>query len=431
VKIIPGVSELVEGKVNLSFIRDVAIEDLLRREPVELDSQAIAGTIEGRVVMVTGAGGSIGSELCRQLCHFAPARLLLVERAENALFEIHRELAKSFPGQLTEACLADLCDEARMARLLLEHRPEVVFHAAAHKHVPMMEQNPGEAVKNNVHGTRLLCDLSDAHGVSCLVMISTDKAVHPSSVMGASKRAAEIYVQALSQHSKTRFGIVRFGNVLGSAGSVVPIFKKQIAAGGPITVTHPDMQRYFMTIPEAAQLVLQAGTMGSGGEVFILDMGDPVKVMDLARDLVRLSGLKQEEIAFEFTGIRPGEKLSEELSTQAERADKTRHPKILVGRTSARDVAEVRRALDALLVVAQGGAGDAIREALSRLVTDCVWETASRGSSASSRALPAPAQGSTGSSASYDSLPASMLLAASSSPAAVSDERPSRVDIRG
>jgi FlaA1/EpsC-like NDP-sugar epimerase len=388
VKIIPGVSELVEGKFDLSRMRDVAIEDLLRREPVELEHGAIAGTIEGRVVMVTGAGGSIGSELCRQLCRFSPARLLLVERSENALFEIHGELARSFPAQASTPCLADLCDEPRMSELLDLHRPAVIFHAAAHKHVPMMEQNPGEAVKNNVHGTRLLCDLADARGVSCVVMISTDKAVHPSSVMGASKRAAEIYVQSLSRHSKTRFGIVRFGNVLGSAGSVVPIFKKQIAAGGPITITHPEMRRYFMTIPEAAQLVLQAGTMGDGGEVFILDMGEPVKVVDLARDLVRLSGFKPEEIALEFTGIRPGEKLSEELSTQAEQADKTRHPKILVGRTSARDLTELRQQLDRLLALAQGGPPEELRRALGQVVGEYRYEPAATASS-SSRSRPA------------------------------------------
>lgn len=368
VKIIPDVSELVEGKVNLSRIRDVAIEDLLQREPVKLDSRAIAAAIAGRVVMVTGAGGSIGAELCRQLCRFEPHELLLVERSENALFEIHRELAQLFPAQRTRACLADLCDEPRIEQLLAEHQPEVIFHAAAHKHVPMMEENPCEAVKNNVHGTRLIARLAHAHGVSSFVMISTDKAVHPTSIMGATKRAAELYVQALSAHSRTRFVVVRFGNVLGSTGSVVPIFKQQIARGGPITITHPEMRRYFMTVAEAAQLVLQAGTMGSGGEVFVLDMGQPVKIVDLARDLIRLSGLDESEIRIEFTGVRPGEKLSEELATVEESADETRHPKILVGRTLRRELGAVEGALDELIRSAQAGRSEAVRRALADLV---------------------------------------------------------------
>jgi len=370
VKIIPGVHELVGGQINLSRIRDVAIEDLLRREPITLDSEAIAHAIQGRTVMITGAGGSIGSELCRQVSQFAPRCLLLVERAENALFEIHREIARNFPEQLTLPCIADIGDRGRMSQLLAEYQPDVLFHAAAHKHVPLMEEQPCEAVKNNVQGTRQLADLADEHGVETFVMISTDKAVRPTSVMGASKRAAEIYVQSRARFSQTRFVTVRFGNVLGSAGSVVPIFKKQIAAGGPVTVTHPDMERYFMTIPEATQLVLQAGTMGAGGEIFILDMGEPVKIVDLARDLIRLSGFSEDEIRIEFSGVRPGEKLFEELSTEAEAANRTHHPKILVGRTSAEQIEGVEHLLDRLVEAALQGASTLVKAELRRIVRD-------------------------------------------------------------
>jgi FlaA1/EpsC-like NDP-sugar epimerase len=370
VKIIPGVYELVGGQINLSRIRDVAIEDLLRRDPVTLDSEAIAHALQGRTVMITGAGGSIGSELCRQVSQFAPHCLLLVERSENALFEIHREIARNFPEQRTLPCIADITDRARMSQLLAEFQPEVLFHAAAHKHVPMMEEQPCEAVKNNVHGTRQLADLADEYGVATFVMISTDKAVRPTSVMGASKRAAEIYVQSRARCSQTRYVTVRFGNVLGSAGSVVPIFKKQIAQGGPVTVTHPDMERYFMTIPEATQLVLQAGTMGAGGEIFILDMGEPVKIVDLARDLIRLSGFSEEEIRIEFSGIRPGEKLFEELSTAAEAANPTHHPKILVGRTSAEGNEDIEHRLDRLVQAALQGASSRVKAELRRIVTD-------------------------------------------------------------
>ena len=370
VKIIPGVYELVGGQINLSRIRDVAIEDLLRRDPVTLDSEAIAHSIQGRTVVITGAGGSIGSELCRQVSQFAPRCLLLVERAENALFEIHREIARNFPEQRTLPCIADITDRARMSQLLADYQPDVLFHAAAHKHVPLMEEQPSEAVKNNVQGTRLLADLADEHGVETFVLISTDKAVRPTSVMGASKRAAEIYVQARARFSQTRYVTVRFGNVLGSAGSVVPIFKKQIAQGGPVTVTHPDMERYFMTIPEATQLVLQAGTMGAGGEIFILDMGEPVKIVDLARDLIRLSGFSEDEIHIEFSGIRPGEKLFEELSTTEEAAHHTHHPKILVGRTSAEGVEDIEHLLDRLVEAALQGASSRVKTELRRIVTD-------------------------------------------------------------
>jgi FlaA1/EpsC-like NDP-sugar epimerase len=332
-KTIPGLDHIIDGRVRISQIRDVDIEDLLGRAEVRLDAVEIEASVARQVVMVTGAGGSIGSEICRQLLRFGPSLLVLVERAENNLFHVHRELATRQPDGRIVPCVADVTDATRMVELFRRYRPQVLYHAAAHKHVPMMEWNPGEAVKNNVLGTKTLADLASRFEVGRFVMISTDKAVNPTSVMGVSKRVAEIYVQALSQRSPTRFVTVRFGNVLGSAGSVIPIFKEQIASGGPVTVTHPDMKRYFMTIPEASQLVLQAGAMGAGGEIFILDMGEPVRIGDLARELITLSGLKVgEDIEIRFTGVRPGEKLFEEIAVTSENADKTRHPKIFVGR---------------------------------------------------------------------------------------------------
>lgn len=370
-KIIPGIYEIVGDRVNLSRIREVAIEDLLGREPVQLDEEIVGAAIQSRVVMITGAGGSIGSELCRQVVRFGPARLVLVERFENALFEIHRELTAAFPHVQIEPCIADVCDRIRMEQLFTLASPELVFHAAAHKHVPMMEWNPGEAVKNNVGGTRIVADLSDRFRVQRFVLVSTDKAVNPTSVMGATKRVAELYLQTLSRGSPTRFVTVRFGNVLGSAGSVIPIFREQIAAGGPITVTHPEMRRYFMTIPEASQLVLQAGAMGDGGEVFILDMGEPVRIVDLARDLITLSGLRpDEDIEIRFSGVRPGEKLFEELSTDSEHADKTKHPKVFIGRMTTYSTDAVMVGVDTLLEVAAGTTTDPIRAALGELVPE-------------------------------------------------------------
>jgi FlaA1/EpsC-like NDP-sugar epimerase len=369
-KTIPGLGDLVGGQVTISQLRPVAIEDLLGRDPVELDMALISKEMKGHAVMVTGAGGSIGSELCRQVARFEPDALILVERAENALFHIHRELQGRFPTVRLVPCLADVAEPKRMDDIFTAHRPTVLFHAAAHKHVPMIEWNPCEAVKNNVLGTRTLADLADRHGVERFVMISTDKAVNPTSVMGTSKRVAEIYVQALSQRSKTRFVTVRFGNVLGSNGSVIPIFQEQIARGGPITVTHPDMRRYFMTIPEASQLVLQAGMMGNGGEIFVLDMGQPVKIADLAHDLITLSGLTPgEDIEIKFTGLRPGEKLFEELSVDAEHAEKTRHPKIFVGRFRPCDWEELQDQLD-LLAKTPTADPSAIRAQLKRIVPE-------------------------------------------------------------
>jgi FlaA1/EpsC-like NDP-sugar epimerase len=368
---IPGIYEILEGKVALSF-RNVAIEDLLRREPVVLENESIAGVVEGRTVLVTGAGGSIGSELCRQLCRFNPGRLVLLERAENALFNIHRELTARFPKCDIQPTIGDITDEVRLESVFGEHSPAVVFHAAAHKHVPMMEWNPGEAIKNNVFGTKKLADTAAAHNVERFIMISTDKAINPTSVMGATKRTAELYVQALAQRSSTRFVTVRFGNVLDSAGSVVPIFREQIAKGGPVTVTHPDMKRYFMTIPEASQLVLQAASMGQGGEIFILDMGEPVKIVDLARDLITLSGLRpDDDVAIEFVGLRPGEKLFEELSTDGENADKTRHPKIFVGRVKGVEWGHLLEELGDLAEgCAVGARSSELRARLARVVPE-------------------------------------------------------------
>lgn len=374
IKIIPGLYELVEGSVNLSRIRDVTIEDLLGRDPVQLEGQLLAETLQGITVAVTGAGGSIGSEICRQVLKYKPQRIVLIEQAENSLFHIHRELLDrgKEDGVTLLPCIADITDHARMEQLFLEHRPAIVFHAAAHKHVPMMEWNPGEAIKNNIVGTKTVADLAHQYQVHKFVMISTDKAVNPTSVMGCTKRVAELYVQALDRASETQFTTVRFGNVLGSAGSVVPIFKEQLAQGGPITVTHPEMRRFFMTIPEACQLVLQAGAMGAGGEIFILDMGEPVKIVDLAKDLIRLSGLTPEvDIQIEFTGVRPGEKLYEELATDAESANKTKHPKIFIGNTDSGELSEVLAQINALQEAAlQGESGLNLRQKLQTIVPE-------------------------------------------------------------
>jgi FlaA1/EpsC-like NDP-sugar epimerase len=371
VRTVPGMSQLIDGKVSVQQLRDVQIEDLLGREPVSLDEESIRSVIRGGRVLVTGAGGSIGSELCRQVCRFGCKTLVLVEQAENALYEIHRELARMNRDVALVPVIADVTDRERMDAIFREHKPHAVFHAAAHKHVPMMEWNPGEAVKNNVFGTRVVADLADFYQADRFVMISTDKAVNPTSVMGTTKRVAEIYVQALSQRSKTRFVTVRFGNVLGSNGSVIPLFKEQIARGGPVTVTHPEMKRYFMTIPEACQLVLQAGAMGEGGEIFILDMGEPVKIVDLAKDLIRLSGLREgEDVEIQFTGLRPGEKLFEELSVEEESADRTKHPKIFVGKLRPYPFSDVLGHLASLEEVRNPADPDEVREKLRAIVPE-------------------------------------------------------------
>ena len=374
VRIIPGFSEILEGRVKVSRIRDVKAEDLLGRSPIELDHESISDFVDGKTVMVTGAGGSIGSELARQVTRFRPARILLVERAEFALFDIEQELVRtlrSFREIQVIALVADVGDETRMRAIFNEYSPHVVLHAAAHKHVPMMETNPTEAVKNNILATRRVATLAGEAGAQAFVMISTDKAVRPTSVMGASKRVAEIVVQDLSSRYTTRFVAVRFGNVIGSAGSVIPAFREQIRQGGPVTVTHPEMRRYFMTIPEAAQLVLEAGAMGMGGEIFVLEMGEQVRILELAEAMIKLSGLKPyDEMGVIFTGLRPGEKLFEELEYDGEDLSRTRHPKILIGNLSPYPRERVTEAIGSLEELARNGTSDAIRIALAAFLPE-------------------------------------------------------------
>ncbi|HMH45530.1 MAG TPA: nucleoside-diphosphate sugar epimerase/dehydratase [Pyrinomonadaceae bacterium] len=343
VRIIPGLYELLDGRVEISLIRDVQIEDLLGRDPVQLDAQSISNELTGKTVMVTGAGGSIGSELARQVIRFSPARLLLVERAEFALFNIDRTLKEWDSTGSLVPLVADIGDAPRMRAIFQTYRPDVVIHAAAHKHVALMETNPCEAMKNNVLNTLLLSELASEFKAEAFVMISSDKAVRPTSIMGASKRVAELIVQDVGSRSKTRFVAVRFGNVIGSNGSAIPIFQEQIRNGGPITITDKRMRRYFMTIPEAAQLVLQASTIGNGGEVFILHMGDPVNILELAEALISLSGMKpHEDIQIVEIGIRPGEKLCEELTFESEAALATSHPKIFISRLAPIDTAMIQ-----------------------------------------------------------------------------------------
>lgn len=331
-EIVPSLAELSTGKVKASRVRRVEIEDLLGREPVPLDSAQIREMLEDKVVLVTGAGGSIGSELCRQISACNPARLIAVEQTEFALFQLENHLQEHGFGGLLLPVIADILDEKRMRSIFSRYAPQIIFHAAAHKHVPIMERQPAEALKNNSFGTALLCELAVEFQVKRFVFISTDKAINPTSAMGASKRLAEIYLQARQAENShaTKFLAVRFGNVLGSSGSVIPIFRKQIAEGGPVKVTHPDMTRYFMTIPEAVGLVLQCAVQGQGGEIFVLNMGTPVKIVDLARQMIELSGFRPEiDIEIQFTGVRPGEKLYEELQHVDEHHQETAHPKIL------------------------------------------------------------------------------------------------------
>jgi FlaA1/EpsC-like NDP-sugar epimerase len=332
VRILPGI--LRNTSINLfRNLRQVQMEDLLRREPVRVDMQQISPYIFGKTVLVTGAGGSIGSELCRQIIELKPARLILVDNSENGLFEIESELQQRELCVEIDAQLASVVSQERMEQIFSRFRPQVVFHAAAYKHVPMMEKHPADAIINNVSGTRVTAELSDRYGAEIFILISTDKAVNPTSVMGASKRIAEMVVKDINRNSKTRFAVVRFGNVLGSRGSVVPTFMKQIERGGPVTVTDPAMKRYFMTIPEAVLLVIQAGSMAEGGEIFVLDMGEPVLIDDLARDLIQLSGFEPDkDIQIVYTGIRPGEKLYEELFTDREGLAATAHERIFISK---------------------------------------------------------------------------------------------------
>jgi FlaA1/EpsC-like NDP-sugar epimerase len=335
VQILPSLMDLIDERVSVNSLRDVNIEDLLGRDPVKLDIREISGYLEGRIVMVTGGGGSIGSELCRQIARFKPRRLIVLDNYENGAFELANELNVILPRLELEVVIGSVRDNTRMRQVFKKYKPHVVFHAAAHKHVPLMEFNPGEAVANNVLGTKNVADLADQFAVEKFVMISTDKAVNPSNVMGATKRLAEMVVQEKSRTSRTAFAVVRFGNVLGSNGSVIPIFRRQIEQGGPVTVTDKDITRYFMTIPEAVQLVVQAGAMTEGGEIFILDMGEPVKILDLAENMVKLSGLvPYEDIDIVITQLRPGEKIHEELSYENEQLKKTAHEKIFLGRST-------------------------------------------------------------------------------------------------
>ncbi len=371
VKIIPSLHEIINGRIDLTRIRNIAVEDLLHREPIPLDGNDLRTALSGRRVLVTGAGGSIGSELCRKVCGLGVESLALVERAENSLFDIHRRLLHDFPRVHVVPCLADIRDPLRMRQIFTDLAPDTVFHAAAHKHVPLMESNPNEAIKNNVLGTAALARLADECGVGQFVMISTDKAVKPSSIMGVSKRVAELFVQAFARRSRTRFVTVRFGNVLGSNGSVVPLFREQIARGGPVTVTHPEMRRYFMTIPEACTLVLQAAIMGKGGEIFILDMGEPVKIVDLARQMISLSGLVPgEDVQIQFTGLRPGEKLSEELFSYCEDVGKTAHPRISVGRREPPEWTTISRQVEELGELAIAGEIERMYAKLREIVPD-------------------------------------------------------------
>lgn len=386
----PAMSDLIEGRVQVSRIREVSIADLLGREAVELDKEQIGRQIRGKRILITGAGGSIGSEMCRQIAAFSPQRLILVEQAENNLFEIDRELRAVRPDLHIVPYVADITDRARIAAIFGKEKPSSVFHAAAHKHVPMMECNSGEAVKNNIAGTMTVADACLTCGVAKMVMISTDKAVNPTSIMGCTKRVAEMYVQGLTGAGVTQYVTVRFGNVLGSSGSVVPIFREQIAAGGPVTVTHPDMTRYFMTIPEAAQLVLQAGTMGNGGEIYMLHMGEPVRIVDLARDMVTLSGLRPGvDIEIVFSGKRPGEKLFEELANEGEDVERTRHPKIGTWKHRAENRELVLSGIERLIALADAGDSADIQSELKRIVPEYNPENGSDAST--SPPTPAPA----------------------------------------
>lgn len=375
VKTVPGMFELLDGSVTVNKLRNIEIEDLLRREPVMTETTAVAAMLREKRVLVTGAGGSIGSELCRQIARCAPSQVILVGHGENSLFLASNELRASYPELDFQVMVADVRDAPRIQTILARFQPELIFHAAAHKHVSLMESNVEDAVTNNVLGTRVMLDAAIAHGVETFVMISTDKAVNPISVMGATKRVAELYVHARALETGKRYVAVRFGNVLGSRGSVVPIFKQQIANGGPVQVTHPDVRRFFMTIPEAVQLVLQAAALGGGGEIFALDMGEPIRIVDLARDMIRLSGLQEgRDIDIEFTGLRPGEKLSEELFVPGETYERTAREKVFVARNGAQPArgehARLYAAMEELINRAQSGDAPAARTQLARIVPE-------------------------------------------------------------
>ena len=353
IKTIPGIYEIIDGKVNITKFRDVQIEDLLGREPIKMNLDDMNGIIKDKIIMVTGGGGSIGSELCRQIVKYEPKQLVLIDIYENNAYDIQQEIKRHFPEIDLKVLIASVRDEHKMDKIFEQYRPEIVFHAAAHKHVPLMEDSPCEAIKNNVFGTQNVVNLSDKYNVKKFVLISTDKAVNPTNIMGATKRCCEMIVQTKNKTSKTEFVAVRFGNVLGSNGSVVPLFKKQIEEGGPVTVTHEEVTRFFMTIPEAVSLVLQASAMAEGGEIFVLDMGEPVKIIDLARNLIKLSGFEPNvDIKIEVTGLRPGEKLYEEVLMDEEGLQKTSNNQIRIGRPIDIDEAEFKKELNILKRVA-------------------------------------------------------------------------------
>ncbi|WP_421381827.1 polysaccharide biosynthesis protein [Bacillus salacetis] len=333
-QIMPMIEDIVTGKVSVNQFREVQVEDLLGRDPIELDIKSISQKLTGKTILVTGAGGSIGSEICRQVSKFNPKKLLLLGHGENSIYTIDMELRNQYQNEIEIIpVIADIQDRSRIFEVMEEHAPDVIYHAAAHKHVPLMEYNPKEAVKNNVIGTKNVAEAADTFGVNTFVLVSSDKAVNPTNVMGSTKRIAEMVIQNLNKDSQTNFVAVRFGNVLGSRGSVIPLFKRQIQAGGPVTVTHPDMTRYFMTIPEASRLVIQAGALARGGEIFVLDMGEPVKIVDLAKNLIQLSGYTIDEIGLKYSGIRPGEKMYEELLGENEVHSEAVFPKIFIGKT--------------------------------------------------------------------------------------------------
>jgi FlaA1/EpsC-like NDP-sugar epimerase len=372
---VPSFDDLMSGKVSVSQLRAIELDDLLGRDPVELDNTGLHDLLKGKVVMVTGAGGSIGAEMCRQVARYSPAMLVLYEISEFALYTIEQEMKHIFPALNILCLIGDVRDAARLDEVMQQYRPSVIFHAAAYKHVPLMEQhNAWQAIRNNVLGTWTVARAAQQHGVEKFVMISTDKAINPTNVMGASKRLAEMVCQALQpsaaqmNEGATRFVMVRFGNVLGSTGSVIPTFRAQIARGGPVTVTHPEITRYFMSIPEAAQLVLQAGLMGNGGEIYVLEMGEPVKIADLAKDLIRLSGFTEEEIRIEFTGLRPGEKLYEELLADSELTLPTPHPKLRIAQARQADAVWLAQLLD--WVSANARSDDEVRAALTGWVPE-------------------------------------------------------------
>lgn len=368
-KILPGIYEIIDGQVSIKKIRDVQIEDLLGRDEVKLNIDEISSYIEGKNILVTGGGGSIGSELCRQIARFKPRKLVIFDIYENNAYDIQNELLRRYKDLNLGVIIGSIRDKKRINEIIEKEKPDVIFHAAAHKHVPLMESNPREAIKNNVFGTLNLAQAADRYGVKRFVMISTDKAVNPTNVMGATKRICEMIIQSMNEISKTEFVAVRFGNVLGSNGSVIPLFKKQIEEGGPVTVTHPDVVRYFMTIPEAAQLVIQAGAMANGGEIFILDMGEPVKIIDLAKDLIRFSGFEPNvDIPIKITGLRPGEKLFEELLLDEEGIKGTKHNKIYIGKPTYIDYKLLLKSINELGNVAENGEDKDIKGYLKSIV---------------------------------------------------------------